>query len=241
MSTHTPAPIAVTPLPEGHDVKGSFWYVRPEHRADYVSLSTADLPHRERKDLRRQLASILYDDALKTWRADTLADYMRRHNVNEYQALKYIGDLSGRVAVGVDTSQQLHERFDVGGSEWPSDAEPRVEHLWRLQRSKWLADSRAKASDYAASNRCPMCHDVAPAHLPALRVTRRTPAPGVPPVNICGVCEAAIAHVHSERATNAVVVDGKSRRDLATEYLDAHNTKGTPSVPAGSLAVHAHR
>lgn len=232
MTTHTDT--AAAPLPEGFDDRKSFWYVPLDRRADYVSLSSADLAHRERKNLRERLASILYDDAAEVWRAETLANYMARYNVTERDAMKYLGGFHGRIVVDDGTSLELHQRFDVGGIEWPADAEARVEHLWRSGEAARRSVSRAKAAEHAAANKCPMCEEVAPDH-PDRRVARRTPVRGLPPVHVCRNCADTIADLHADRVANAVVHSGKSRRDLASEFLDAHEPNAArPAIRTGA-------
>ncbi|WP_336879873.1 hypothetical protein [Rhodococcus globerulus] len=220
----------VVELPEGCDVESSFWRVSPTLRADYVSLSAADLSSRERKDLRQRLASHLYNEAAEAWRADSLSAYMRKHNVGKGEALRYMAGFDGRITIDVTTSMELHARFDVGtGSEWPTDSESRIEHLWRLEQSTRIVQQRASLATSNAARTCPMCKQI-PAELAQTRVTARTPAAGLPSVRVCGVCADVIGHLHAERAANAVVDAGKSRRDLAAEYLAANDPNAAAPV-----------
>lgn len=227
------------PLPIGYDDRESEWWIKPEHRADYVTFSVDDMPPAERVTLREALAASMYDAAVDAWRTSTIAEYMRRHDVSERDATRYLGNLRGNVVPGPDVARELHARCGVGGTDWPADAEARVEHLWRRECAVKVADMRVRYAADVEANTCPMCHDVVwPGRgdhgtEPARRVVSRIPVRGLPPVVVCGVCADAIAHVHAERAATEIVVDGKSRRDLASEFLDA--TAAVQPAPVSAL------
>lgn len=231
MTTENVATAATAVLPAGHDVEGP-WFV-PEHlRADYAAI--VEVPAADKLRHRDFLAGRLYAEGMAQLERDEIAKMMRRGG-NEDEARKVMFSngmyrLNGRFEPGVDEEMRLHGLYDVGGAEWPDDAAERIAHAARLELAKRAHQQRISRARSAEAARCPMCNEVRRKQMPAAgrpesvyaaEVGNRVPVPGLGSVRCCGQCAVVIANTAAERLAAAAGAGGKTRGELAAQWLDA--------------------
>lgn len=222
-------------LPDGYDDRESFWYVAPEHRDAYAAIGDDDLRAASRHRfpaIRESLAESLRDQERERVRAEKVAEYAKRYELDERKARQYLSNVRGTVLLEPAEEMRIHQDYTPAtGFGWPDDAEQRVRHLYRRQTAAENVRRSKMHADNLERNRCPMCGEVDPsmrlstAH--PLRGLVRDGGPGGmsgPGVTCCDACADVIRYEAAQLRAALVVdgADGVTVRDRARELIAAY-------------------